>query len=78
MAKPYTFKGDNSESCLLPSKKELTLKGKNLLQGEQVLSFSGRPHFKWGLVYKKSKHEVSKVVSLVKKEAWNTINTLLI
>ena len=53
MAKPYTFKRDNSESSLLPSKKGFTLKGKNL-------------------VYKKSKHEVSKVVSLVKNGGKST------
>ena len=44
------YKGDNccSPGQQIPSEKGSTLKGKNLLQKEQILSFQRRPLFRKG------------------------------
>ena len=46
----------------LPSEKESTLKGKNLLPlDEQILSFSRRPLFTMGLMYTKANRKSKKL-----------------
>ena len=46
-----------------------TLKGKNLLLYEQILSFQSRPDCQKGFVFQESKQEVTEVVSLCKKRS---------
>ena len=64
----YPFRGSNS--CHLhifsPSQEGFTLKGKNLLLLEQILSCKSKPQFKKGYVSWWSKQEVKKVVPLSK------------
>ena len=55
-----------SKLFCLPSEKVSTLKGKNFLPWEQILSFQSRSLFQKGLVCYKSKQKITEPVSLGK------------
>ena len=60
-----------SKLFYLPLERGATLKGKNLLPLEQILSFYSRPLFRRGLHMQERKQEVTRVVSHVQAENYS-------
>ena len=74
-----TFSGEATLpfSFLPPLPMESTLKGKNFLPREKILSFKSEPYIEKAFVSREAKKEVMKVVPLSKngETTWRCINT---